>query len=60
MVVGLHGQEAGVLLPSGEGPSWCSRLCQRLLADPPAEPLTHIEDLQTCERCGKLPVAAVV
>ena len=51
VAVGLH-RHQGVLLPTGDGPSWCSRLCERLLADPPAEPLTFVEDLQCSEGCA--------
>ena len=50
VAVGLH-RHPGVLLPTGDGPSWCSRLCERLLADSPAEPLTLVEDLQCSEGC---------
>jgi len=51
VVVGLH-QRPGLVLPKGDGPSWCSRLCECLLADPPAEPLTIVDDLQASSRCG--------
>ena len=51
VAVGLHRHPGGVLLPTGDGTSWCSRLCERLLAVPPAEPLTLVEDLQCSAGC---------
>ena len=54
VAVGLH-RHPGVLLPTGDGPSRCSRLCERLLAVPPAEPLTLVEDLQCSKGCAGSP-----